>query len=350
MEIRKIKENEKDEALALMAKCFPPSYSSIFFLNPEHTFVAIDDGKIIGGMNIDLYQAKVKVGYMGWLYVDEKYRGSGIGQSLLDKAIAYLDDEADIICGCIEGDNPSSFKNLANRPGFSIMSLSKQIKVFGFKIFKVWKQASRFFDMGYFMWHKESKREECQQSLSPSIAKQTLNFLSTVLFNTLFFSLALLLWNKFTISYLAVPIFVLTIRTAIQAIVMKTNNTVPIYLAWDTSWLSSILSILLPFYFPTPGGVYPKGKEWSLKEKEAILGRAGLAAVGSEMLILLAFYKNSAVISFTLLLLISDSLLSFYPFCGFCASRIKRFLKNKYKVLATFSIFISTLMLISFWL
>ena len=333
MEIRKIQENETKEALALMAKCFPPSYSSIFFINPEHTFVAIDDGKIIGGMNIDLYEAKVKMGYMGWLYVDENYRGSGIGQSLLDAAIAYLDDEADIICGCIEGDNPSSFKNLANRPGFSIMPLTKQFKVFGLKTFKVWKKASRFFDMGYFMWHKEAKKNKCPKSLNPSFGKQALSFSLTVLFNTLFFALSLLLWKSFTISSLAIPIFVLSIRTTIQAIVFRIRKVTPIYLGWDTAWLSSILSIALPFYFPTPGGVYPKGKDWNLRDMKDTLSLAGLAMTIVEALLLLLGFFNRDFISFTLLLFISDSLLSFYPFCGFSASRIYRGKKKTSKII-----------------
>lgn len=350
MEIRKIREGEKEEALNLMARSFPKSYSSIFFLFPESTFVAVDNGKIVGGINIDVYQAKVQVGYLGWLYVDEKYRGLKIGQSLLDYAIEHLDSSVDIICGCIEGDNPSSFKNLANRPGFSIMPLYKQFKVFGIHIFKVWKRASRFFDMGYFLWHKEAGKDTAPNSLSPTIGKQTVSFLLTVLFNTLLFSLLLLRKGRLTISSIAIPFIVLSLRTTIQAIVFKIRKTKPIYLAWDTAWLSSLISVLLPFYFTTPGGVYPEGKDWNMKEMEKTLSIVGYAAVFSELLLLPLCLWSKDVLTFILLLLVSDSLLCFYPFCGFSASRINRSMHKTLKVLyIAFFTSVSLIVFLFYW-
>lgn len=342
MEIRKIREEEKNEAIELMGRCFPKSYSSIFFLYPESTFVAIDNGKIIGGINIEIYKAKVRVGYLGWLYVDAEYRGMKTGQSLLDKAIEYLDDNVDVICGCIEGDNPSSFKNLANRPGFSIMSLPQQFKTFGIKTFKVWKNASRFFDMGYFMWHKKAGVNTAPASLTPCMGKQIASFMLTLLFNTLLFSLMLLKRGHLTISSIAIPCIVLSIRTLVEAIVFKIRKVTPIYLGWDTAWFSSILSFILPFYFPTPGGVYPKGKDWNLKSMKDTLSLAGLAASIAEALLLLLGFFNKDFISFTLLLFISDSLFAFYPFCGFSASRIYRDKKRISKIfLMSISILIS---------
>ena len=350
MEIRKIRKDEVDEALCLMGRCFPKSYASIFFLYPESTFVAVSDGKIVGGINADVYKAKVKVGYLGWLYVDEDHRGLRIGQNLLDYAISHLEDEVDIICGCIEGDNPSSFKNLANRPGFSIMSLSKQFKVFGLRMFKVWKRASRFFDMGYFMWHKQRGKEEGPDSLSPTLEKQLGSFFSSVFFNTLLFSLSLLIRGKLTMSSTLIPFVILSLRTAFQAIVLKIRKVRPIYLSWDTSWLSSLLSVLLPFYFPTPGGVYPRGKKWSLEKEKKTLAYAALASLMALVAALPLSLWNKNVISFSLFLLVSDSLLCFYPFCGFSASRIARMLDKKAKVLhiAIFTL-LSLMVFLFYW-
>lgn len=326
-----------------MGRCFDKSYHSIFFLYPEHTFVAIDQGRIVGGMNADVYSAKVRIGYLGWLYVAPDYRGSGVGRLLLDAVLDYLEDEVDEICGCIEGDNPSSFKNLANRDGFSIMSLYEQFHRFGFKAFRVWKRASRFFDMGYFMWHKSTGDGRKKKALSPSIERQAASFLLTVLFNTLLFSLLLLRKGMLSIDYALIPFFVLSVRTAASASMMVLCGTKPIFLAWDTSWFSSLLSLALPFYFPSPGGVYPEGKEWNIRDKKAVLGKTGLAVFAAEALMLLLLPKTRL---FILLLFIADSMCCFYPFCGFNASRIRRYPGRLYPLI--FSIALALVLLVFF--
>jgi len=324
MDIHLIKEKEIEKCTSLMKECFDASYHSIFFLYPEHTLVATEGEELLGGINFKVYpvrKGKLKIGYIGWVYTAKAARGKGVARSLFDKGIEHMKSIGctDIVL-CIEGDNPSSFKNVATREGFGIQSLFSQLKRYHFSTFKVWKEADRFFDMGYFLWHYKDK----ENSLEPSRSKQRRTFLLMLLANTLLFA-PKLLWYKDSPLYLLLPSLALTLRT-----LMLLLGGGRIFLSWDTAYLSGLLSAFLPFAFPVPGGVYPRGSTWSLKEKEKGLAIASLSAIASEVLLVLLFRKSSIALSFLLPLLTLDTLFPFYPFCGFLGSRVKRKLKKKY--------------------
>ena len=343
IEIRRIKEDEIDTAMEIMRKSFPQSYHSIFYLFPESTLVAIENGNVLGGINLDIYDATVKVGYIGWLYVSEEARGRGIGEKLVDEAIIFLEKEinADEILLCIEGDNPSSFKNFSSRPGFEIMPLNKEIKTFRWKIFKVYRHASRFFDMGYFMWHKSRSDSNKKHALDRGTWQQLLSFLCTLAFNTLLYLMMILKFRSFSPLLLIIPSTVLSLRIISEAVFLALMGTRPLYLSWDTSWISSIISILLPFYFPSPGGVYPRGDQWSLKEKNRALGVSALLTAAAETLFLLLFRGRFEYISFALPLFLLDTVFPMYPFCGFLSSRIRRLCGRIYPFVIALSAIIS---------
>ncbi len=337
IEVRPIKDSEIDRAYEIMRGSFPKAYQSIFYLYPESTLVAIENDEIIGGINLDIYDAAIKVGYIGWLYVDISARGKGVGEKLVDKAIEFLENDAkvDEILLCIEGDNPSSFKNFSKR-GFEIMMLNSQLKLFGFSIFKVYKHASRFFDMGYFLWHKSRGAVKQSRSLNKSALASISALIATIFFNTLLYSLTIAKFGFFSYKALFIPSLVLLTRAMTLAIVLLIFKAKAIFLFWDTSWLSSLISLLLPFYFPSPGGVYIKGDDWTLRDKSRSLGIASLATIALETIMLLAFRSSIAYLMFALPLFLLDTIFPFYPFCGFLSSRVRRLAGKKYFLMYPF--------------
>lgn len=348
VEVRLINDNEIEEAKAIMSSSFPKAYHSIFYLYPESTLIASENGVVLGGVNLDIFDACVKVGYIGWLYVSDRARGIGIGKKLIDEAIVFLEDSAkvDEILLCIEGDNPSSFKQVSSRDGFEIMSLQKEICTFKWNIFKVYSHASRFFDMGYFLWHKNTKDNNAEKSLEMSYKKQIASFLCTIVFNTALYLLMALKFKTIGVFSFLVPSIVLIARTTIEAVVIKAFKEKPIFLAWDSSWLSSLISIIMPFYFPSPGGIYIRGDEWSIKEKSKTLALSAISTVIVEALLLLLFRKRVEYILFALPLFLLDTVFPFYPFCGFLSSRIKRYTGKYYSVFIIFAITISLFLML----
>jgi hypothetical protein len=94
----------------------------------------------------------------------------------------------------VEGDNPASFKQLAKR-GFSILGLKEQLKLFNVRTAKIYHHASRFFDMGYFFWHKSLTGQSLKEA---PVGKKAL--LLTLLSNTLLFFFCLKGWNLLNLA------------------------------------------------------------------------------------------------------------------------------------------------------
>jgi GNAT superfamily N-acetyltransferase len=66
---------------------FVPHIGDIIAFNPEGCFALKDGDEVVGMVTTTCYQT---VGWIGWLYVAEKYRRQGLGGRLMHKAIDYI--------------------------------------------------------------------------------------------------------------------------------------------------------------------------------------------------------------------------------------------------------------------
>ncbi len=338
-----IEEHQIAGAEALMSRCFEAKLAPIFYLHPESTLVATSQGEVIAGINLEVYQVnkQVRMGYIGWLYTDEGHRGKALAGKLLTEAVSFLKDAGcTSLSACVEGDNPASFKQLAQE-GFSILGLWQQLKLFKWGTPRVYHHASRFFDMGYFLWHKSLTGEIFKEAKTGIQA-----LLLTLLGNTLLFLFCLKGWNLLSIvglwpslspltakqqmTYLALPSLFLLARIGSMALLAKTpkhkgkNRSEVLYRGWDTAWILAILLTLsVGFPFPVPGNLYIKGLDWKLGKERDLLAGMALAGLAGVLLICHLSPKGLPLL-FGLVLLALDTLFYFYPFCGFNASRIKR--------------------------
>ncbi len=341
------------EAQSLMSRCFEPKLASIFYLHPESTLVATYQNRVVAGINLDVYRVnrQVKMGYIGWLYTDDKHRGNGLAGRLLDEAISFLKGKGcTSLCACVEGDNPASFKQLAKR-GFSILGLKDQLKLFRLGTAKVYHHASRFFDMGYFLWHKSLSGQDIKEAntgIQPLIL--------ILLGNTLLFYFCLKGWNLLTLAgfhpikatfsslttaqqavLLTIPSLLLATRTGAMGLLAKLqkgkgkyrrnerkHERETVYRSWDTAWiLAIILTVTIGVPFPVPGNLYIKGHSWNLEGEKAFLASMAIASQAAVALLTISIPHGMPLL-FGLALLALDGFFFFYPFCGFNASRIKR--------------------------
>ena len=366
-----IREEQIAETRALMSRCFEAKLASIFYLHPKSTLVVTYQNKVVAGINLDVYQVntQVKMGYIGWLYTDMEHRGNALAGRLLDEAISFLRIEGcTSLCACVEGDNPASFKQLANRD-FSILGLKDQAKLFKLGTAKVYHHASRFFDMGYFLWHKSLVGQNIKET---KVGMKAL--LSTLLGNTLLFFFCLKGWNLLNLAglhplkssfsvldlpqkmfLLAIPSLFLLARTGAMFFlakiqqekeIIKTKKNMVVYRGWDTAWiLAIILTFSVGFPFPVPGNLYIKGIDWKLKEEKLLLSRMGIAGQVAVALVCL-FAPTGISLLFGLALLTLDSFFFFYPFCGFNASRIKRMGAKTYGLSLAITLAVMLLLLV----
>lgn len=335
-----VRDDQIEETKTLMGRCFDAKYVSIFYLHPESTLVATSNNRVVAGINLDIYQVnrEVRMGYIGWLYTDDEHRGNGLAGRLLDEAINFLkDDGCTSLSACVEGDNPASFKQLALE-GFTIIGLWQQLKLFKAGTIKVYHHASRFFDMGYFLWHKSLTEQKV-----PEASKGTKALLAMLLANTLLFFFYLKGWNLLNLvklhpmsfSFSSLPIeqkfFLLALpslfilgRTGGMLLAAKVKKTDVTYRNWDTAWIPAILlTAIAGIPFPVPGNLYIQDNDWNLKEEKQLLATMAISAQGATVLLFLVLPIGTPLL-FGLILLALDTLFYFYPFCGFNASRVKR--------------------------
>ncbi len=326
-----MKKEQEAETRELMQRCFDKSLASIFFLHPDTTLVVIHEDKVVAGLNLDVYQVnkQVKMGYLGWLYTDKEHRGKGLAGKLLSEALIFLRSlGCTDVAGCVEGDNPASFKQLENK-GFSRLSLLGQVRRFRFGLFRVWKHASRFFDMGYFFWHLSLDDTRTQ-----SYPENLKAFLLGVVANTLLFIPVLFGWNLVSLlnfSWMqfshetgsllfALPLVSLLVRTLPSLVFAHIQKIRLVYRQWDTAYFTALLlPLLVGLPFPVPGNLYIQGSNWSLKTHAKDLARMSLIS-NTSLALLFILLPNP----YTLFLLTLDTFFFFYPFCGFNSSRIKR--------------------------
>ncbi|WP_320129032.1 GNAT family N-acetyltransferase [uncultured Sphaerochaeta sp.] len=337
--IRLLETEEEPELLRLMKDCFEPSLEKIFSIHPESTFIALQGDTPVAGINLDIFQVNktIRMGYISWLYTQAEHRGKGLAGKLLSRAMEFLQEQGCTdVCACIEGDNPASFKQLV-RQGFAILPGKGQLALFRFGIYKVYKHASRFFDMGYFLYHYSffnNKRERPVQTPSKALGV-------TLLGNTLLWFACLKGWNllhlfglktnhslwgmgkpDFALSLLLVPALFLGIRTLAMELSAKVQKIEVEYRSWDTAWILAFLtSFLIGIPFPVPGNLYIKGNDWDLGQmqpKLTMMARSSQLAIGIACL----FFSHDFALRYILPLLFLDSLFFFYPFCGFNAKRI----------------------------
>lgn len=326
-----MKKEQEAETRELMQRCFDKSLASIFFLHPDTTLVVLFEDKVVAGLNLDVYQVnkQVKMGYLGWLYTAKEHRGKGLAGKLLSEALLFLKSlDCTDVAGCVEGDNPASFKHLEAK-GFSRLSLFSQIQRFRFGLFRVWKHASRFFDMGYFFWHlslDDTRRRSYPENINA--------FVLGACANTLLFIPVLCGWNLIAllnVSWMqvshetrgllfALPLLSLLVRTLPSFVFAHTQKIRLVYRQWDTAYFTALLlPLLLGLPFPVPGNLYIQGSDWSLKTHAKDLARMSLIS-NTSLALLFILLPNP----YTLFLLTLDTFFFFYPFCGFNASRIKR--------------------------
>jgi hypothetical protein len=128
-----------------------------------------------------------------------------------------------------------------------------------------------------------------------------------------------------------------------MGLVARTTGLPVVYTAWDTA---NVLGFLFPLVigwpFPVPGNWYRRGTAWQLAKDAQKLGIialtttlveiASLAVLKTSWVQLLQSRSGAVEISlharsamqFLSMLCLCDTLLFFYPFCGFNASRIRR--------------------------
>jgi len=272
--IRPMRESERDETRRVMRRAFPPS-AWPFLSWSEHVLVAELEGQIVGGVVMKLFTPTRgrKVGFISWIFSDPGARGLGVGQTLVEGALAFFAEQGcDEVSACVEGYNSSSAKLFATR-GFTILSPGEQLRRYGLSIIPYWWHAFHFMDVGHFLWVKPG-------STRPD--RPALQWLGTWLVNTLL--LWLVAWRQGAFGprdLWMTPLVLLVLfgaRTLAMWATAKAKGLTVRFRAWESSVpLVTAIGLVVGGYFPFAGSLYPEGDRWRYRDLLPKLGPMALA-------------------------------------------------------------------------
>ena len=255
--------------------------------------VGCDLGRVAQGAQVVLEQFRVgkdrKVGFVSWIFTDPDVRGWGLGQRLIEAALAHFEAEGcNEVSACVEGYNTSSAKLFATR-GFSILSPGEQLRRYRLGIIPYWWHAFHFMDVGHFLWVKPGATEPDSPALQ---------WLGTWLANVLLLWLAV--WRQRALggaNLWAVPATLLVLfglRTLAMWATAKARGLTVRFRAWESS-VPLVAAIALAFggYFPFTGSLYPVKVRYRYRELVRDLGPMALG--GSLTVLALAALSGAAL-------------------------------------------------------
>ena len=286
--VRRIRGEEKEAVKSLAGRSFPP-LGGVFFSPSQHTLVAVRDGRVVGAVVPMLFMlpGKRRRGAIFWLMTDSQARSTGVGGCLVEAALGFLEERGcREVLACVEGYNTSS-SNIFATHGFAILSPGEQLERYGLLgTFVLWIKMFRLgADIGNFLWVRPGATKRDHPGFQ---------WWASVLLSVLIFLLAG--WRGGWMEGLG-PATVLSAVLAIVALFGLREVTMRVaarlqalsvrYRVWEASLpLSAGIALMLGWFFPVPGSVYPQGDTWRYRNLIPKLGPT-------------AFAGASAVLAFT---------------------------------------------------
>jgi ribosomal protein S18 acetylase RimI-like enzyme len=281
--VRHMREEETRTVISLASSAFSCAEGA-FFSPPPQTLVAERDGHLVGAVLPKVFALphKRRCGSIFWLMTDPRARGLGVGRRLVEATLEYFEEQG---CreafACVEGYNtPSS--NLFAARGFTILSPGEQLRRYGLLgTFWLWIKMSRLgADVGHFLWaYPGVTRQD-----NPRIQWWTGTLLSVLVF-------FLAGWRGGWVEGLEPstvfgPVLAIValfgLREAAMKLAARSQGLSVWHRAWEAAFpLSASVALMLGWFFPTPGSVYPRGGTWRYRDLLPKLGPIAFAGASA---------------------------------------------------------------------
>ncbi len=347
--VRRMRVDEKETLRALAGRAF--LLGNLSFSPPPHTLIAERSEQLVGAVVPELFvlPGKRRCGVMVWLMTAPEERGTGVGGRLVEAALRFFEERGcREVFACVEGFNTSS-SNLFAAHGFTILSLGEQFRRYGLPgTFMLWLKTHRFGgDVGHFLW----ARPGATKPDSPALQWWVSAFVSVLIF-------LLAGWRGGWVEALD-PATILGGATAIVALYSLRQAAMMLaarfqglsvrHRAWESAFPLSVgAALILGWFFPTPGSVYPRDNAWRYRDLLSKLGPTAFAGASAVLLFawaawalprffgpppeIAAWLRATHAASLPLILL--EVLLPFFPFTSFNGRRVWDWNRPAWGVLA----------------
>ncbi|WP_087017153.1 GNAT family N-acetyltransferase [Thaumasiovibrio subtropicus] len=343
--IRRMRSDERPLVKALMQGAFPLLMRLFLSFSPW-VLVAERNGALVGGVVLKMFALPkgLKAGLVSLIFASSEHAGRGVGKALAADGVQLLEKEGcDKIFACVEGHNTNSSR-LFVAQGFERLSLWQQFKGYGLAILPIWFQSLHIFDIGFFLWEKDTSNNEdkqVSQGVNPPSGNQAIAWLFVLVAHIAIFSLSYFrmgTWQSEVFCLLAFSFTTLfVVRSSLMVIVATTAKHAYEFRIWESGLtLSTLIATVFGGGVIAPGSYYPKGEQWKYQNEMPLMAKMALTASIGLLVLLSAVYwlvnygglpaeylpYGETLLTFGMNLLVIDILLPFFPLASYNGRRL----------------------------
>lgn len=240
------------------------------------TLVAELEGKIVGAVSVRMQLLKDEwTGYIDALVTDKELRGRGIGKSLVDEAILWLEHRGcKVIYATADRYNSPSWNIFIHR-GFHLYEVPQQFRDYGLSFLRLWIAEFYFIGFGTFFLRKGKDERRARETM------ERWHWLAALL------GVSIVWWIQITrnqgpLTLVPAVFTVVTLNLLAhefsQKLVAHKMGLETTFKAWSSGILFSWLIALLGGFFPAYGSTYVKQLDWwynPQKDKTGIIFAIG---------------------------------------------------------------------------
>lgn len=228
------------------------------------------EGGIVGSVSMRIILiGRERTGFIGALVTDPEMRGRGVGRSLVDGAISWLEErECDAIYATADRYNSPSWNIFVHR-GFSVYEFPRQLDDYGLNFPRLWLGEFHFIGFGTFFLRRDGEEER------PREGGEATHLV------TAWLGLTLMLWLHSlrlgqSASTLA-PMFIVAGLSLLahelpQKMVGRHLGLETIFKAWEPGVLLGVLLGAIGSIFPAYGSTYVRQLDWRYDPRERGMG------------------------------------------------------------------------------
>ncbi|MEM1581395.1 MAG: GNAT family N-acetyltransferase [candidate division WOR-3 bacterium] len=275
--VREMKPDEREEVKKLFKRSLNLTDKVIFQISFNETqksakrqsggtLIAELDGKIVGAVSTRIQILKgMRTGFIDALVTDKELRGRGIGKSLVDGAISWLEEHG---CKCIYATadryNSPSWNIFIHR-GFYLYETPFQLKDYRLSFLRLWLMELYFIGFGTFFLRR------CKDQRKPCEIDGAWHLLAALLGVSMVWWIQIIRGQG---SLVFIPALTIMASTCIlvhelpQKVVARKLGLETTFKAWGSGILFSWLLALLGVFFPAYGSIYVKQIDYWYNPRE----------------------------------------------------------------------------------
>ncbi len=266
------------------------------------TLVVEINSEIVGTVSMQIKHIKGELtGFIDALATGKEHRGKGIGSSLVENSVSWLEKRGcKIVYATADRYNSSSWNTFIHK-GFSVYEIPWQLRDYGLSFLRLWLQEFHFLGFGTFFLRRSPQLKKHTE------VREAWHFAGAIL------GVSIIWWIQALIGGAPLLLFLLFLAVVAlsilghelsQRLVCRKLGFEATFKAWGSGILVNWVFALFGGFFPAFGSTYIKHIDWYYKPRDKM---GIMFAVGPVVSLILAWVFFSVYVSASEEVLISSA-------------------------------------------